>query len=289
VTETPLLGRGAARVSEAERRPGLAAVIRVELSQLLAHPRTQVAALTCLLAPLAFVIAMGLVSAVPSDTLFGRWVRSSGMAVPLVVLGFAGQWGIPALMSLVAGDAFAGEDRHGTWPGLMTRSTTRGRIFAARTVAAAAVGLMLVTLLGASSVVCGRVLARDDVLLGLSGQQISGGLTALVVLAWLTQLLPALTFGSLALMLSVLTRSTAAGTGVPVAIGLVTSLAGMAALPEWLRELLPGTGFEAWHGLFAEPGFTGPLLRTSAVGVTWTVLFLVVAWRAFSRRDVRSS
>lgn len=275
---------------QAERRPGPASLGRVELEQLVRHPRTQVAAVGCLLAPLAFVIVTGLVGTVPADTLFGRWVLDSGMAVPLVVLGFAGQWGVPALVSVVAADVFAGEDRHGTWPALMTRSTTRGRIFASKWVTATGVGLFLVVLLGASSVLCGMAFGAHEPLVGLSGQQLAGGvLTVLVVLAWLTQLLPALVFGSLAVMLSVLTRSTAAGTAGPVVTGLLTSLAGMVGLPEWQRELLPGTGFETWHGLLGQPAFVGPLLRTSAVSVACTVLFLVVAWRAFSRRDVRSS
>jgi ABC-2 type transport system permease protein len=274
----------------AVHRPGVRTACRVELVALLAHPRSQLAALTCLLAPLAFVIAMGLVDTVPSDTLFGRWATESGMAAPLVVLGFAGQWGIPALVSVVAGDVFAGEDRHGTWPVLVTRSTTRGRVFAAKALAATGVGLLLVLLLGSCSVACGRLLGRQAPLVGLSGQQLDGvGLTSLAGLAWLTQLLPALAFAALAVMLSVLTRSTAAGTGGPVAVGLLTSLAGMTGLPEWLRELLPGTGFETWHGLFAQPVFTGPLLRTSAVSAGWSALFLAAAWWAFSRRDVRGS
>ena len=270
-------------------RPGVRTICRVELTALLAHPRTQLAVLVCLLAPLAFVIALDLVDTVPSDTLFGRWAKDSAMAAPLVVLGSAGQWGVPALVSLVAGDVFAGEDRQGTWPTLVTRSTTRGRVFAAKTVAATGIGLLPVVLLALSSVACGRLPGRHASLVGLSGQQLDGGgLTVLVGLAWLTQLLPALSFAALAVMLSVLTRSTAAGTGGPVAIGLLTSLADMTGLPEWLRELLPGTGFEAWHGLFAQPVFTGPLLRTGVVSVAWSALCLATAWWAFSRRDVRS-
>lgn len=286
-TRAPVVGT---QPAASVRRPGVRRICRVELAALLTRPRTQLAVLTCLLAPLAFAVAMGVVDTVPSDTLFGRWVKDSGMAAPLVVLGFAGQWGIPALVSLVAGDVFAGEDRHGTWPTLVTRSTPRSRVFAAKTVAATGVGVLLVLLLGSSSVACGRLLGPHDPLVGLSGQQLDGGgLTALAGLAWLTQLLPALAFAALAVTLSVLTRSTAAGTGGPVAIGLLTSLAGMTGLPEWLRELLPGTGFETWHGLLAQPVFTGPLLRTSAVSVAWTALCLATAWWAFSRRDVRSS
>jgi len=290
VRAAPATCRPAATPARPTRRPGVASLSRVELVQLVGQPRTQVAAVGCLLAPLAVVIVTRLVGTVPSDTLFGRWLPDGGMALPLVMLGFAGQWGIPALMSLMAADVFAAEDRHGTWPALMTRSTTRGRIFAGKAVSATGVGLGLVALLGASAILCGRLLGPTQPLLGLSGQELAGdGLTGLVVMAWLTQLLPALVFGSLAVMLSVLTRSAASGTAGPVVLGLLASLVGMAGLPEWLRELLPGTGFETWHGLLAQPAFLGPLLRTSLVCVWWIALFLLVAWRVFARRDVRTS
>ena len=264
-TRAPVVGT---QPAASVRRPGVRRICRVELAALLTRPRTQLAVLTCLLAPLAFAVAMGVVDTVPSDTLFGRWVKDSGMAAPLVVLGFAGQWGIPALVSLVAGDVFAGEDRRGTWPTLVTRSTPRSRVFAAKTVAATGVGVLLVLLLGSSSVACGaaprpsrpaRGPVRPASRRGRSHRPGRAGVA--------DPLLPALAFAALAVTLSVLTRSTAAGTGGPVAIGLLTSLAGMTGLPEWLRELLPGAGFETWHGLLAQPVFTGPLLRTSAVSV----------------------
>jgi len=76
-------------------------------------------------------------------------VHSSGFAVSLVVMGFAGQWGFPLIAGLVAGDQFASEDRHNTWKTILTRSRTRGELFAGKFLAA-------VTLLPAILVLAGR-------------------------------------------------------------------------------------------------------------------------------------
>ena len=80
-------------------------------------------------------------SATPSDSLFGSWVHTSGFAVSLVILGFAGAWGFPIVAGLLAGDLFASEDRHGTWKTILTRSCTREEVFAGKVLA---VGTMVI-------------------------------------------------------------------------------------------------------------------------------------------------
>ena len=63
-------------------------------------------------------------------------MHSSGFAVSLVILGFAGQWGFPVIAGVVAGDILSSEDRYGTWKTVLTRSRTRGDLFAGKVLAA---------------------------------------------------------------------------------------------------------------------------------------------------------
>ena len=56
----------------------------------------------------------------------------------------------------------------------MRRSTTRGQVFAGKSVAATGVGLGLVALLGAGAILCGRLLGPTQPLVGLSGQELAG-------------------------------------------------------------------------------------------------------------------
>src|SRR4051794_24524590 len=117
-------------------RAGVGAVYRVVIAKVRAQLLPRAAAVICLLAPLGFAIFINTQSSVPADSLFGRWVQSSGFAIPFVLLGFAGIAGFPLLASVVAGDIFASEDRQSTWKTVLTRSCSRGQIFVGQTLPA---------------------------------------------------------------------------------------------------------------------------------------------------------
>src|ERR1700760_877382 len=86
----------------------------VELHKLTAQTITRLMALLSVLGPFAFAALLKVQSGTPSDALFGAWVHSSGYAISLVILGFAGTWGFPIIAGVLAGDLFSSEDRHGT-------------------------------------------------------------------------------------------------------------------------------------------------------------------------------
>jgi ABC-2 type transport system permease protein len=86
---------------------GVWAVCRTEQEKLTAQVAVRVLTLLCLVGPFAFGAVLGLQSGTPSDALFGAWVHASGFALSLVVLGFAGSWGLPLLAGILAGDLFS--------------------------------------------------------------------------------------------------------------------------------------------------------------------------------------
>ena len=94
-------------------------------------------ALLCVLGPFAFAVILNSQTGSPADTIFGVWVHSSGFAIPLVVLAFAGSWGFPVLAGVLAGDIFSAEDRYGTWKTVLTRSCRRRDLFVGKVLAAA--------------------------------------------------------------------------------------------------------------------------------------------------------
>ena len=165
------MGAAAVDVTDIPReRAGVGAVYRVEIAKIRAQLLPRVAAIICVLAPLGFVIFINTQSSVPADSLFGRWVQSSGFATPFIMLGFAGIAGFPLLASVVAGDIFASEDRQSTWKTVLTRSCSRGQIFAGKTLAAMTFSVVMVALLGASSTIAGMLVVGRQPLVGLSGQ-----------------------------------------------------------------------------------------------------------------------
>jgi ABC-2 type transport system permease protein len=266
---------------------GVLAVASVEGTKIAAQAKTRILLAACVVSPFAFAAAMQVQSGVPSDTLFGRAVNESGYAVSLVVLGFAALWALPVLTSIVGGDLFAAEDRYGTWTTVMTRSRSRAELFAGKVLTALIFSVFTVSALAASSIAAGVLIVGAQPLIDLTGAQLQGPAAATrVTLAWTSMLPPALAFTGLAVLLSVATRSSAAGIGLPVIIGLIMQLVAFVDGPELVRRLLITSAFGAWHGLLSEPPYYRPLLDGTVVSGLYLAGCLVVAYGMLRRRDI---
>lgn len=273
----------------AERRHGVAIVWRVELAKLTRLVRVQVVAGVAVLAPFLVAAAVGLQGAVPTDTLFGQWLHESGFALPMVVLGFAGQWVLPALTAVVAGDVFSAEDQFGTWKTVLTRSRSRGELFTGKLLAALTYSVAALVLLAGSSLLAGLLLGHDP-LVGLGGQLVPARhAAALVGLSWATQLPPVFAFCALAVLLSIVSRSSVIGVGGPVLVGLVLQVLSLVSLPAVLRDALLSTPFGAWHGLWALHPFRGPVWRGLGTATVWFAGCVAASWWVFRARTVRVS
>lgn len=257
-----------------------------ELRKLGSQLTTRLLGLVCLLGPFAFAAVLKVQSGTPSDALFGIWVHSSGFAVSLVILGFAGSWGFPILAGVLAGDLFASEDRHGTWKTILTRSCTREDVFAGKLLAAGAVAIGLTALLAIASLVAGVALVGAHALINLSGVQTSAGrMLTLTLVSWVICVLPVLAYTSLAILFSVATRNGIVGVLGPLLIALVTQLLALIGKGVIVHMLLIGSAFDGWHGLFVTHPFFGPLAVSSLVCVIWIVASLTASWQLLRRRD----
>jgi ABC-2 type transport system permease protein len=264
-----------------------AAAAAAEAGKALAQWQYRLVLIVCAAAPFVFTIAVGAQHTVPSDTLFGRLVFESGLATPLVVLGFAGLWGLPVIAAAAGGDIFASEDRYRTWVVLLTRSRSRGEVFAAKVLVAGTFAVTAIVVLAASAIIAGALSFGDQPLLDLSGRLLTPpqGL-ARIALAWISVLPPTLAITAAAILTSVATRSSVAGVGLPVFAAFVLQLVALADVPSPFRVLVPTTAFEAWHGLLAQPSFLAPLVWGTIVNAAWAILLMAIARRIFLERDV---
>ena len=245
------------------------------------------AAAVCLLGPFLFAVGLQLSSTVPADTLFGRWVGDSGFAIPLVVLGFAGSWGFPLVVCLVAGDIFSAEDHHQTWTAILTRSVGRRHVFSGKVLAAMTYAACTLVLLCLSSLAGGLLVVGHQQIIGLSGNTVSGGQAiGLVLLSWAAVFPSVLAFAALGILVSISTRNGLAGVIVPTVVGLVLELLLLVGGIGPVRELLPNAGFVAWHGMWADPSFLAPVARGDLAALLFGGACLALGWRIFSRRDV---
>jgi ABC-2 type transport system permease protein len=266
---------------------GASAVTGVELSKLLAQFKMRLLLAGCAAAPFVFAAVVLAQTSLPTDTLFGRAVKDSGFAISLVVLGFAGLWVFPVMSSVSGGDVFSAEDRFNTWKTVLTRSRTRGEIFTGKLAASLAMATMAVVLLAVSSVAAGVLLVGAAPIVGLTGVLLSAREAApRLALAWLSVLPPTLALTVVAGAVSIVTRSSVAGVGVPVLAALGMQLVALVDGPELPRRLLITSGFGAWHGLFAEPRFYGPLVDAILVSAGYGAVALIVGYRTLQRREI---
>lgn len=268
-------------------RPGAGAALRWELRKLRAQSRGKAVLVGAAVLPVIVVVVIHGQSRPPKDTLFGRFATENGFALALLVLGFASQWVLPLLTAVVAGDVFASEDQHGTWKTVLTRSTSRGKLFWAKTITACLFALLVLAVLATSTIVASVLIVGHQPLTGLSGQTIdrSAALQA-VALSWASMLPPMIAFTCLSIVLSVWSRNPAVGIAAPVVIGMVMGLVGSLGGIEPVRPFLLTTSFESWHGLLAQPHFTGPLAEGDLTCAVWSIAALAAAFVMLRRRDI---
>ncbi len=259
---------------------------RFEVRKQLAQWRVRLLVAGCWLVPGAFVAVVSRQSVLPTDTVFGRLMHSTGWAGALVVLAFACSWGLPALTALVAGDVFAVEDRLGTWRHLLVAVRSTRRVFVAKALASLSVILLLVGGLALSSVVGGLASVGNRPLAGLDGYPFSGaGAAGRLLLAWLCVLAPTLAFAAVGLLGSVALGRSPMGLATPAALAVLLALAQLLPLPLAVRLALPSQAFVTWRGLFTEQAQTGPLLVGVVVALAWATLATAAAYQLFLRRD----
>lgn len=266
---------------------GFGATLGFEVRKLRAQWRTRAVLIGALLLPIPVAFAIHAQGTPPKDSLFGRYATTNGFALALLVLGYAGQWVLPLLTAVVAGDIFASEDHHGTWKTILTRSVSRSTFFGAKSIASMAFAVLTLLVLAASTIVTSVLVAGHGDVIGLSGQLIPASHAwRLVGASWLSTIPPTLAFTGIAVLLSVWSRNAAVGIAAPVVIGFILQLVGSMGSAEALRPYLPTTAYEAWHGFLAAPAFTGPFVTGVITSIVWTALTLGLSWTLLRRRDI---
>ncbi len=266
----------------------MVAVYRWEVAKLLAQKRTYLGLGAAMLIPLAFVVVLVLNSGGgPNDVPLGRYIRDTGLAVPFVALFFMSFWAFPLITALVSGDIVAAESHNGTLKTILTRSRERGEVFLGKVLAALTYTLTAVVVMSTVGLVAGSIAWGFNPLTSLSGTKVSVGHgLGLLAGSLLVYLLPLSGVAAFALMLSTVTRNSAASVVGALMWSLLMQL--LAVLPglEGIRPYMLSTQFEAWHGFLRVPADWAPVVRALWVCSLYTLLPLVVAYLVFLRRDV---
>ena len=260
---------------------------RWELRKLVAQKRTYLGLLAAIVAPLIFVAALSLQSGSPNDVPFGRYVRESGLAVPLVLLTFGSIWLFPLIASLVAGDIVASEDHNGTLKTILTRSVDRGHVFAAKVLATATYALLAVLVMGATSVIAGSLKFGFHDVISLSGTNVGAWKALGLVGASLAlYAVPLLGVAAIGVLLSTVTRNSAGAVVGALMVALLMQLVGILPGLGGIQPYLLTTQFDAWHGFLRTPIDWDPVVRAVWVAILYAVPATLAAYLVFLRRDV---
>jgi ABC-2 type transport system permease protein len=271
------------------RRPGVGAVYRWELRKLRAQKRTYIGLAAAVAIPLIFILALAVDNSGggPEELPFSAFVRETGFAIPLVCLAFGAFWLLPLLTALVAGDIVANEDQNGTLKTILTRSVERWQVFAGKVLAALTYTALLLGIYVSVGLVVGGLVWGFDPLTTLSGTRIDAGralfLTALGTLAYL---LPLSTIAAIGLLLSTVTRNSAAAVVGTLMVSIFMQIIAAISALDALDPYLLSTQFNAWQGILREPIDWDPILRSAWVCGGYALPSLAWALTAFLRRDV---
>lgn len=277
----------AAAASARSRRPSVGTVYTWELRKLAAQKRTYIGLGCALLVPLIFIVSLLADDGGPEGIPFGDYVRESGLAIPLVGLYFGAFWFFPLITALVAGDIVANEDSNGTLKTILTRSVERWQIFVAKLFAAFTYAFAALALYVGVGLVLGGLLWGFDPLVSLSGNQISVSRSLLLLGATtLTYFLPTMAVASLALLLSTVTRNSAAAVVATLMLSLIMQLLGIVSALDFLRPYLLPAQFNAWQGLLRDPIDWAPVIRAAWISALFALPALGWAFTHFIRRDV---
>ncbi|HUO69596.1 MAG TPA: ABC transporter permease [Solirubrobacteraceae bacterium] len=269
-------------------RPGVGVVYRWELTKLRYQKRTYLGLGAAAIVPILFVLAIHFRhNRHGGDFAFASYLNRSGLAVPLVLMLFGAVWMFPLITALVAGDIFASEDHNGTLKTIFTRSLERGQIFSGKALAAATYAIAAILLSGTVAVLAGSLQSGFNSLQSLSGTIVSApkGLE-LVYASLLVYLMPIATVVCIGLLLSTITRNSAAAVVGTLMVSLLFQLIGILPGLSGLQPYLLSTQFNAWQGLLRTPIDWAPIVRAAWVCAMYGLPALFAAYLVFLRRDV---
>jgi ABC-2 type transport system permease protein len=272
------------------RRPSTLVAYRWELRKLVSQKRTYLGLGLVSVLPLFFVIFQNVHNRHDhggGENIFVSQISQSGLATPVLMLLFLSVFMLPVAAALVAGDVVAAEDGNGTLKTILTRSVDRGQVFAAKALTAMTYAVIAVYLSAAVATAAGVASWGFNHVTTYSGTVVSAPKALLLVVAAnAVYLIPLLTVASIGVLLSTVTRNSAAA--VVGTIGLVILVFIIAQIPglEGAKPYLLTEQFENWHGLLRTPTDWAPIGHSAWVCALYAGPALFAAYLVFLRRDV---
>ncbi|MGI9092347.1 MAG: ABC transporter permease [Mycobacteriales bacterium] len=265
--------------------------MRSELSMVFRRRRNQVVLAVLALVPLLIAIAVKVSS--PHDNnggpQFFNHITQNGIFVAFAALTAVLTFFLPLAVSVVAGDAVAGESHQGTLRYLLTVPVTRTRLLAVKYAGVVAFAFAATATVAVVGVAIGLILFPGDTVTLLSGTSVSLtnalGRLVLVVL-YITASMAA--FAAIGLFVSTLVEAPvaaiAATAGVAIASQILDNVPQLHAVGPYLLS----HWWTSFGDLLRTPMETGGVVHGLVVTLVYVVFFCSLAWARFAEKDVSS-
>lgn len=273
-------------------RPSRTLPFRVEVARQLRRRRTQVTFGLLVALPVILWIAFRFGGGGPPEdgaVSLADIATAGGLNFAMFTLFASSTFLLVIVAALFAGDTVASEASWGSLRYLLAVPVPRARLLGVKLAVGLASTAAALVLLPMVALGVGTLAYGWEPLGTPLGEQIPAGEATLRlagIVAYIgISLLPVAT---LAFLLSVRTDAPLGAVGGAVLLVIVSAiLESISALGD-LRNLLPTRYNLAWLDLLASPVQTDNLVRGTVSALAYATVFLVLAWRAFLRKDIVS-
>jgi len=263
-------------------------VIAVELRKQVLRLRTYIGMALVALIPIIFTIAFKVNP--PHGGGLGLFdLTRSGINIPIAALAAESAFLLVVVVSLFAGDAISGEAGWGTLRYLLVRPVSRSRLLSSKLLVAAGLALVATCLVPIVGLVVGTIAFGWHPVLTPSLTVLSQG-SAIGRLALSTMYVAwsQAAYLAFAFMLSTMTDSPFAAVAGGVGLGVVSQILNNISALNGTSYIYPTHYVNAWQGLFFQRTQTSEMLHGVVLQVPYVVVFLVISWWWFNRKDILS-
>lgn len=284
----------AAETTAPARQPSRAVfstrLLRSELRLIAGRRRNQMGLLVLASVPVILAIAVKVSSPRPGrGPDFLSSITANGLFVPLAALTLEMGLFLPLAISMLSGDAIAGEANVGTLRYLLTVPVHRTRLLLVKYVSLCIGGLWGVGTVSVAGAIAGIALFGAGPMTTLSGSQISAADAAwrlVLVTLYLSACIAGL--AAVGLFISTLTEQPIAAT-IALMIFTILSLI-LDTVPQlgWLHPWLIVHEWLSFGDLLRDPPVWDNIIRGLSVDAGYAAVFWLAAWARFSGKDITS-
>ena len=224
----------------------------------------------------------------PGGSIFGG-ITDNGIFAALAALLVVGPLFLPLVVSVVAGDAIAGEANAGTLRYLLTVPVGRSRLLATKLVAVVVWCVACVTVIVVLGALAGLALFPSGELTLLSGRTVSytEGLGRLA-LAGAYVAATVVAVAAIGLFVSTMTEVPIAAMAATLTLTVVSQVADAVPQLSAIHPWLPSHYWMQWVDLLRDPMITSGIWHGLLVTLGYVAFFVALAWARFTGKDVTS-